>query len=284
MKKKIIYGILIMILIIPIIIISVVAIVNQPGYITETIVYDNSYDENDMLEVVRTNFYEEVSCSGYFDSSKYSEIEGRIYNYQDSMIYVSEGDYVENDTLLFTIGSNEYNSEVKGKVIKVQQSSEKIIIKIQNCEVDRVLVNIPVSYYPTVNKSSIIFDYANQEYNLVYSNHNELANDSNFTAYYKVEEGNFILGGKIDLYLRTGVVRENVIAVPKECIYSSGDSYFIYLYDGSDNALRLEVELGLQNRQYVEIISSEDTLMEGSLLIKNDENIFNKSGKKSDAN
>ena len=80
---------------------------------------------------------------------------------------------------------------------------------------------------------------------------------------------------KNNIYVKTGTVHNNARIVPKQCIFLINGRYYIQTIE-DDSIKRIEVKLGISNKDSIEIISLDDTynIKENQSIIVNNINVF----------
>ena len=276
------------ILTVPIVAIIVVSIVNQPN-MTYT-VYEASTDFSDLeFEKVRVgSIEEEIEAIGIFESNNISQIECTIPEGNSILLFVEEGDYLEPDTVLFAINDKKHMLKDYGMtalpavVEKIYSDGDKVSIRISDTAVSYVVTGIDVRYYPTIENSKISFSIDNHEYRGLFIGKEKSATDNGklFNAYYSIEDygandNSLLCNSKNNIYVKTGTVHNNARIVPKQCIFLINGRYYIQTIE-DDSIKRIEVKLGISNKDSIEIISLDDTynIKENQSIIVNNINVF----------
>lgn len=278
MKKGLVYILLTTIILIPIVSIIVVEILNQN---TSTYTsYDLSYDYNDLetAGISIEDIEEIIRCKGVFKGDRIENCDCSISEYSLLTCNVEVGDYVEKNDCIFSVNGEEYCAQNSGVISKINISEREISVDIAKNQVTKIVVPLDVMLYPAVGKSSIYFTYGEKNYQYTYSGCKGVASDdaSVFEAYYNIAEGkNFIYGGEIELYVKTGNIHKSAYTVPQNCVFREGNTYYIEELD-SDGITKIMVTLGLFGETNVEIFPEDGMdVTGGEIIVVNDTDVFN---------
>lgn len=234
MKKVLIYILLSTILIVPITVILVLAILQQPESSYTEYSFSNNYDDLSTGVVEKKDLEEVVSCEGYLDGVSVVE-KSFEHGYSDGvMCLIENNEYVTKDTVLCVIGESECKAECDGKVIGVFEYNNKIVYRIKEASVKRIVLDVDVDKYPYIEDSSVVFNYAGKQYNASYLGKSTVANDDgkNFKAFYSIKGSEFILEGRIGVNLKTGRIAKSANVVEKKYIFSNdAGRYYVEVVD-----------------------------------------------------
>lgn len=277
MKKGFVYVLLTSIILIPIVSIIVVEILNQN---TSTYTsYNLSYDYNDLVTTVISieDIEETIRCKGVFRGDRIENCACSISAYSSLTCNVEVGDYVEKNDCIFSVNGEDYCTKNSGVISKINISESEISVDIVKNQVTKIAVLLDVMLYPSVGKSSIYFTYGEKDYQYSYSGCKGIAADdaAMFEAYYNIMDGeDFIYGGEIDLYVKTGNIHRSVCVVPQNCVFKEGNTYYIEEL-GSNGITKIMVTLGLFSENNVEIFPEDGfDIGGGEVIVVNDTDVF----------
>lgn len=285
MKKVLIYILLSTILIVPITAILVLAILQQPESSYTEYSFSNNYDDLSTGVVEKRDLEEVVSCEGYFDGVSVVE-KSFEYGYSDGvMCFVENDEYVTKDTVLCVIGESECKADCDGKVIGVFEYNNKIVYRIKEASVKRIVLDVDIDKYPYIENSSVAFNYADKQYNAPYLGKSTVANEDgkNIKAFYSIKGSEFVLEGRIEVKLKTGRIAKSANVVEKKYIFSNdAGRYYVEVVDPEIGIKRVYVVLGIMGENVVEIIPIEDTdvITEGTIINENSKDVFSKDSSK----
>ena len=285
MKKVLIYILLSTILIVPITVILVLAILQQPESSYTEYSFSNNYDDLSTGVVEKKDLEEVVSCEGYLDGVSVVE-KSFEHGYSDGVMSLIENDeYVTKDTVLCVIGEIECKADCDGKVIGVFEYNNKIVYRIKEASVNRIVLDVDVDKYPYIEDSSVVFNYGGKQYNASYLGKSTVANNDgkNFKAFYSIKGSEFVLEGRIGVNLKTGKIAKSANVVEKKYIFSNdAGRYYVEVVDPEIGIKRVYVVLGIMGENVVEIIPIEDTdvITEGTIINENSKDVFSKESSK----
>ena len=233
--KKALYGMVLLVIILPTILIGYITYLEMQEYRpkVEYTIGEKAYSYP--VEITRATLEENIVLKGSFTSTSYVFIQIQNSNSGAIRTITSVGDEVNKGDVLAYIKEKPLTSTCNGIVTDINLFSTDSYIKI--LDLDNLLFETCVD--PEENLTMGQKYKVDEEIGVTMVTLSKIISENGRKAYFKVVGGNFFYGQATEFTLFTGTVLNDVLAVPRNCVYQKekGGPYFIRRVDSSGRVI-----------------------------------------------